>query len=225
MISTYTNLFERAEHYALCEYVEFRETYCEYIDNSWFVTLELYLPRHQGYSLNRLKIMEISAGYGDTRIPIDDVTVVDYIGKTYSHKLSDKNNIILERTRKLKQSSEYGAIQFKIPKQAILEDNVQLLIHTAGGMDYYRGIQLSRNPIDLSTLADKISNTHFVDVKRKYMGEWMPPYILICCWLGVFLDCIDIYFTQRQLYSIRFLESQVPRENSFITNRIKVNCR
>jgi hypothetical protein len=183
-----------AEQYSLCEYVEFRETYCEYIDESWIVTFELYLPRHQGCSLNRLKIMEIYTGYEDTQIPVYDVTVVDYMGNIYFHTLGDRNDIIMERARKLRQSSENGAIQFKIPNEAIDEDTVRVLIHTAGGMDHYRVVQLSRNPVDLHTLADKISKAHLFDVKIEYMGEWMPPYILLCCWLGVIFD---EYLTRR----------------------------
>ncbi|MFX1286879.1 MAG: hypothetical protein ACFFB5_24815 [Promethearchaeota archaeon] len=215
---TLTNFVGTPEQYALCEYVEFRETYCEYIDDSWVVTFELYLPRHLDYSLNRLRIMRIYAYDGDIQIPVYDVTVVDYMGNIYLHTLSDNNYITLERARKLKESNEYGAIQFKIPKQAIVENNVQLLIHTAGGMDHYKEIQLTKNPIDLTTLADKISDTHFFDLKTEYIGEWMPPYFLICSWLGVFLDYIDIYFTQRQtLAHSMLLESQV-HKRKFIDN-------
>ena len=158
------------------ERMNFGENYCDYLEDSWVITYELK-------SLGNIPVW-IEKKYftlHDEKTQVYDVTYVDYKGDILREEyLSRRNPIIIP-------DGETSLVQFTVPG-AIYGDTPQILIQTSGGMDYIKGIQLSRTPIDLNTLAEMISKAYLFNFKMEYMPRWMPLYILLCLWFGIFLD-------------------------------------
>jgi hypothetical protein len=63
-------------------------------------------------------------------------------------------------------------------------------LHLASHFDYIKIITLEKSVerANLFSLCEKMYKGYVYRSKIEAMQQWMPPYILLCSWLGIFLD-------------------------------------
>jgi hypothetical protein len=195
------------------ELLKFGETYCDYLEDSWVISLELkslgnmpvqiekiyftlYDEKTQVYDVTYVERIrngdflreEYLSMLYDEKTQVYDVTYVDYKGDIFREEdLSIRNPILIP-------DGEISLVQFTIPG-TIYGDTVLILIQTRGGCNYIKGIQLSNTPFDLCASAEMVSKAYYLNMKIEFMHRWKAQYILLCIFIGFF---VDGYLAHRQ---------------------------
>lgn len=188
------------------ELIKFGETYCDYLEDSWIISLELkslgnmpvrieriyftlYDEKTQVYDVTYVERIrngdflreEYLSMLHDEKTQVYDITYVDHRGDIlHDEDLSRRNPIVIP-------DGEISIVQFSVPG-TINGDTVLILIQTGGGVNYIKGIQLSRTPFDLSASAEKVSKAYYLNMKIEYLHRWKAQYILLCIFIGFFVD-------------------------------------
>ncbi len=158
------------------ELLKFGETYCDYLEDSWVISLEL-----KSLGNMPVQIEKIYFTLYDEKTQVYDVTYVDYKGDIFREEdLSIRNPILIP-------DGEISLVQFTIPG-TIYGDTVLILIQTRGGCNYIKGIQLSNTPFDLCASTEMVSKAYYLNMKIEFMHRWKAQYILLCIFIGFFVD-------------------------------------
>lgn len=191
------------------------DTYYEYVNGSWVVTSEL---KAWGSMWDgRACIGKIFIDYQDAGLPhrgmtehavqVIEATVIDYRGSiSFIDEFSDDNPILLHDNkwnrisnsvragisnyyRGFFKAPSFSAIQVRIPREPTSEERAFLYMYDErGDRVFLKLLLLSEKPVELTALAEKVSQARILDLRMDYLRKWLPQYILICCWLGVLLD-------------------------------------
>jgi hypothetical protein len=170
--------------YCKFERMVYGETYCDYIEGSWVLTLEVIANGDLGVWISKIYVFD-----QEVRYQISDVTYVNYRGIMFHEDdLNSKTAIEIPE-------GEHGFIQFKVSEGKVSGEEIKVILQNKGAMDYYNTISTTMTePMDLELLGAKLYNMYIHWYKIKTMKQWMPPYIYICIWIGILLDG---YMTRR----------------------------
>ena len=180
-----------SSQYCQYEKMVYQETYGDFVDGSWVISL--------GLSNDGTCDM---TGWIDT-ILMGDIHVED---QAFDLFFIDKDNLLHADNLNTRieftiPDGMYEFIQFKLPVESVSENSIEVHIHSKGAMDYYWTIDVDRNqlmyklPFDLEVIREKFAQNSIIRYDNYLLRrmiestlKWVPSFFIICLDFGVLLS-------------------------------------